>query len=76
MEYLKVWECLAKVNIPINKKRKIRPKIIDCVFVEYSLHSTTYRLLVVNLEVFKISNDTISLLWNLEISFSLKMFFL
>jgi len=58
MKYLKVWECLAKVNIPINKKRKIGPTV-DCVFVGYFLHSTTYRFLVVNSKVFKISNNTI-----------------
>ena len=40
--------CLAKVNIPIYKKKKIGPKTVDYVFVGYSLHSTTYRLLVVN----------------------------
>jgi len=54
-----VWGCLAKDNIPINKKRKIGTKIVDCVFVRYSLHSTTYRLLVVNSEVSEISNDII-----------------
>ena len=42
-----MWGCLAKVNIPINKKRKIGPKIVDYVFVGYFLHSTTYKFLVV-----------------------------
>ena len=51
--------CLEKINIPINKKRKIVPKTIDCVFVGYYLHNTTYRFLVVNLEGSHISNDTI-----------------
>ena len=59
LKYLKVWGCLAKVNIPINKKRKIGPKTVDCVFVGYSMHSTTYRFLVVNSEVSEISNGTI-----------------
>ena len=26
LKYLKVWGCLVKVNIPINKKRKIEKK--------------------------------------------------
>ena len=56
LKYLKVWGCLVKVNIPINKKRKIEPKTIDYVFVGYSLHSITYRFLVVNFEVSEISN--------------------
>ena len=51
MKYLKVWGCLAKVNVHINKKRKIGPKMVDYVFVGYSLHSTAYIFLVVNLEV-------------------------
>ena len=51
--------CLAKVSIPINKTRKNGPKILDWVFVGYSLHSTTYRFLVVNFEVSEISNNTI-----------------
>ena len=42
-----MWGCLTKVNIPINKKRKIGPKTVNYVFVGYSLHSTTYRFLVV-----------------------------
>ena len=53
-----MWERLANVNIPINKKRKIGPKTM-IVFVGYSLHNITYRFLVVNLEVYETSNDTI-----------------
>ena len=54
-----MWGCLAKVNILIIKKRKIGPKTVDCVFVGYSLHNTTYRFLIVNSEVSEISNNTI-----------------
>ena len=54
-----MWAYLAKVNIPIIKKRKIRPKTVDCVFVGYSLHNTTYKFLVVNFEVSEISNNAI-----------------
>ena len=68
-----MWGCLAKVKIFVNKKRKIRPKIVDCVFVRYSLHNTTYRFLVVNSKVSEISNDTI--MESKDVSF-LKMFFL
>jgi len=68
-----VWGCLAKVNIHINKKRKIEPKAVDCVFVGYSLHITTYRVLVVNSEVSEIFNDII--MESRDVTF-LKMFFL
>jgi hypothetical protein len=30
MSYLCIWGCLAKVNVPINKKRKLGPKTVDC----------------------------------------------
>ena len=36
LKYLKVWECLSKVNIPINKKRKIGPKLL-IMFLLYIL---------------------------------------
>lgn len=37
---------------------KIGPKTVDCIFIGYSLHSTTYRFLVINYEVNDISNNT------------------
>ena len=42
LKYLKVWGCLAKVNIPINKMRKLGLKTIDCVFIGYSLNRVTF----------------------------------
>jgi hypothetical protein len=29
LSYLHRWGCLTKVNVPINKKRKLEPKIMD-----------------------------------------------
>jgi len=43
LSYLRTWDCLAKVNVPINKKRKLRPKTVDCVFLGYAIHSVGYR---------------------------------
>ena len=51
---------MAKVTTPIVKKRKICPKIVDCVFDDYSLNSITYRFLVFDSKVFEISNNIIS----------------
>jgi hypothetical protein len=45
--YLRTWGCLAKVNVPINKKCKLGPKIVDCVFLGYAFHSIGYRLLII-----------------------------
>jgi hypothetical protein len=46
--YLRTWGCLAKVNVPIAKKRKLGPNIVDCVFLGYAIHSVGYRFLIVN----------------------------
>ena len=43
--------CLAKVNVPINKKRKLGPKTVDCVFFGYAIHSVGYRFLIINSSV-------------------------
>nr|CAE02382.2 OSJNBb0080H08.8 [Oryza sativa Japonica Group] len=48
LSYLRTWGCLAKVNVPIAKKRKLGPKTIDCVFLGYAIHSVGYRFLIVN----------------------------
>ena len=36
LSYLRTWGCLAKVNIPINKKRKLGPKTVDFVILGYA----------------------------------------
>jgi transposase InsO family protein len=33
LSYMCTWGCLAKVNVPINEKRKLGPKTVDCVFL-------------------------------------------
>nr|ABF94664.1 retrotransposon protein, putative, Ty1-copia subclass [Oryza sativa Japonica Group] len=48
LSYLRTWGCLAKVNVPIVKKRKLGPKTVDCVFLGYAIHSVGYRFLIVN----------------------------
>ena len=47
LSYLRTWGCLAKVNVPIAKKRKLRPKTVDCVFLGYAFHSVGYRFLII-----------------------------
>jgi hypothetical protein len=49
---------LAKVNVPINKKRKLGPKIVDCVFLGYVHHSIVYRFLVIKSEISDVNVDT------------------
>ena len=54
-----MWGCLAKVNVPISKKRKLGLKTVDCVFLGYAHHSIAYRFLVVKSEVPDMHMDTI-----------------
>jgi hypothetical protein len=49
---------LAKVNVPINKKRKLATKIVDCVFLGYAHHSTAYRFLAIKSEIPDMHIDT------------------
>jgi hypothetical protein len=51
ISYLHTWGCLAKVNVPINKKRKLGLKTVDCVFLGYAFHSIGYRFLIINSRV-------------------------
>src|SRR4051812_16954904 len=59
LSYLRTWGCLAKVNIPIPKKRKLGPKTVDCVFLGYAFHSIGYRFFIVKSEVFDMHVGTI-----------------
>jgi hypothetical protein len=51
LSYLRTWGCLAKVNVPINKKHKRGPQTIDCVFLGYAFHSVGYKLLIIKSEI-------------------------
>jgi hypothetical protein len=42
----------------INKKRKLAPKTVDCVFLGYAHHSTAYRFLVIKSEIPDVHIDT------------------
>ena len=59
LSYLRMWGCLAKVNVPIPKKRKLGPKTVDCVFLGYAQRSIAYRFLVVKFKVHDVHVDTI-----------------
>jgi hypothetical protein len=58
LSYLRTWGCLTKVNVPINKKRKLGHKTVDCVFLTYAHHSIAYRFLVIKSEVSDVHVDT------------------
>jgi hypothetical protein len=37
--------------VSINKKRKLGPKTVDCIFIGYAFHSIGYRFLIIKSEV-------------------------
>jgi hypothetical protein len=45
--------------VPINKKRKLGPKTVDCIFLGYSFHSTGYKFLIIKSDVPDMYVDTI-----------------
>jgi hypothetical protein len=47
LSYLLIWGCLTKVNVSINKKCKLRPKTVDCIFIGYVFHGIGYRFLII-----------------------------
>ncbi|GJV26366.1 retrovirus-related pol polyprotein from transposon TNT 1-94 [Tanacetum coccineum] len=56
---MKVWGCLAKVQIPLPKRTKLRQKIVDCVYLGPAKNSVAYRFLVYKSNIEDISNNTI-----------------
>jgi hypothetical protein len=59
LSFLRTWGCLAKVSIPLPKKRKLGPKTVDCVFLGYARHSTAYRFYVVKSETDEVTIHTV-----------------
>ena len=59
-KFLKVWGCLAKVVVPIPKRIKIGPKIVDCVFIGYAYNSTAYWFLIYKSDIPNLNVNTIT----------------
>jgi hypothetical protein len=47
LSYLCTWGCLVKVNVPINKKRRLGSKTVDSIFIGYAFHNIGYRFLII-----------------------------
>jgi hypothetical protein len=58
LSYLRIWGCLAKVNVPISKKQKLGPKTMVVFFFGYTHHSIAYRFLVIKSEIPDMHIDT------------------
>ena len=59
LNFLKVWGCLAKVNILELKKRKLGSKTVDAVFISYAQNSNAYRILMIKSNISDISYNSI-----------------
>ncbi|KZV37402.1 hypothetical protein F511_01270 [Dorcoceras hygrometricum] len=57
-KYLKVWGCLAKVEVPKPKQVKIGPKKFDGIFIGYVNNSCAYRFLVHKSDILSIYEGT------------------
>ena len=73
LSYLCTWGCLTTVNVPITKKRKIGPKTVDCVFLDYTIYSVGYIFLIVKSRVPDMHVGTI--MESKDATFFLKIFF-
>jgi hypothetical protein len=58
LSFLRRWCCLANVDVSINKKPKLGPKTMDCIFWGYAHHSIAYRYLVIKSEIPDVHVDT------------------
>lgn len=56
---MKVWGCLAKVQVPLPKRTKLGPKTIDCIYIGPAKNSAAYRFLVYKSEIHDIHANTI-----------------
>jgi hypothetical protein len=39
------------VNVPVCKKQKLGSKTVDCIFLGYAQHSSTYNFLIIKSEI-------------------------
>ena len=58
-KFLRVWGCFAKVVVSSNRKVKIRPKTVDCIFIDYAQNNSVYRFLVHEFKVPDVHKNTI-----------------
>ena len=56
---MKVWGCLAKVQVPLPKRTKLGPQTIDCIYLGHAMNSEAYRFLVYKSHVDDIYSQTI-----------------
>ncbi|GJR89959.1 DNA polymerase zeta catalytic subunit-like protein [Tanacetum coccineum] len=56
---MKMWDCLANVQIPLLKRTKLGPKTVDCLYFGPAKYNAAYRFLVYKSIVEDINNNII-----------------
>jgi hypothetical protein len=60
LRFLRAWCCLAKVNVPTCKKRKLGPKTVDSIFLGFAQHSAAYKFLIIKYEIPDVHANTMT----------------
>jgi hypothetical protein len=58
--FVRAWGCLAKVNAPACKKRKLGPKTVDCIFLGYAQHNAAYNFFIIKSEIPDVHGNTMT----------------
>lgn len=61
-----MWGCLEKFQVFISKRVKIRPNIVDCVFIKYATTVNHVTFLIHKSEHLNIHNNTVTESDNVE----------
>ncbi|GJV82223.1 pol polyprotein [Tanacetum coccineum] len=58
-QYLRVWGCLAKVDVLTLKAQKIGPKSVNCIFIGYTKNNSAYHFIVHESKNLDIQKNTV-----------------
>ena len=59
ISHLKVFGCIAYVNVPDEKRTKLDPKAEKCIFIGYALHQKGYRCYNPSTRKMQVSRDVV-----------------
>jgi len=57
VSHLRVFDCIAYVHVPDEKKSKLDPKVKKCVFIGYSLKQKGYKCFNLSTRKLQVSRD-------------------
>jgi hypothetical protein len=59
VSHLKVFGCIAYVHVPDEKRSKLDPKVVRCIFIRYSLEQNKYRCFNPSIRKLQVSRDVV-----------------